>query len=234
MNKLRAHRPSPALVIACLALFASLASGATAAKLLTGKQIAKKTITGKNVKPKTLTGKHVKDGSLAAKDFKKGVFSAGGAAGPQGASGPEGARGVDGAPGTDGGAGVPGAPGRDGEDGGVGAAGPRGEKGDQGDAGPVGPAGDNGAAGATSVVIRQGSDTNIQAAMTITVSANCNAGERATGGGGTNGGTAGVRLVQSYPIPAALAATPTGWAASYENASGGPAVVRTWVVCASP
>ena len=86
MSSLR-RRPSPAFLIAFVALFSSLVSGATAAKLITGKQIANKSVTGKDVKPNSLTGKHVKNGSLATKDFKKGVLAAAGIAGPQGPAG---------------------------------------------------------------------------------------------------------------------------------------------------
>jgi hypothetical protein len=198
------------------------------------------------VKPRSLTGKHVKDGSLAARDFKKGLFSAGGAvgpAGPQGVAGPDGPRGAEGAAGADGAAGVdgavgpagaagPGGPtGPAGPAGGVGPtgpAGPKGDKGDEGDVGPVGPA------GGTNVIVRNGPDTNIQASMTMTVAATCSAGERAVGGGATNGGAVGIRLIQSYPTPATAGSVPTGWAGTFENASGGPAVARAWVVCASP
>ena len=127
MKKL-CRRPSPAFVVALVALFSSLVSGATAAKLITGKEIANKSVTGKDVKPKSLTGKHVKDGSLAAADFKKGVLAAAGIAGPQGPVGPAGAEGPAGPEGPRG------------ADGATGAQGP---KGDEGDVGPVGPAGGN-------------------------------------------------------------------------------------------
>ncbi|MEA2386319.1 MAG: hypothetical protein QOJ22_493 [Thermoleophilaceae bacterium] len=221
------RRPSPALVLALVALFSSLASGATAARLVSGKQIAKGTITGKNVKRKSLTGKHVKDGSLLAVDFKErqlpaGVQGPAGALGAEGPLGPEGARGAEGVAGADGATGSPGA---------VGPAGPKGDKGDEGDEGPVGSAG---APGATNAVSRHGSDTNIQASTTITVGVTCDSGERATGGGGSNGSAGGVHLVQSNPTPATQSATPTGWAVTYENTSGAPAVIRPWVICASP
>jgi hypothetical protein len=84
------------------------------------------------------------------------------------------------------------------------------------------------------VVIRHGTDANIQNSTVITTSVDCNAGERAVGGGGTNNAAAGVHLKQSNPTPATQGATSTGWAVTYENLSGGPAVIRAWVVCASP
>ena len=88
--------------------------------------------------------------------------------------------------------------------------------------------------GATNVVIRHGADTNIQASTTVTATVDCNQGEKATGGGGSNGGASGVHLKQSSPTPSTQGGTPTGWSATYENTSGSPAVIRAWVVCASP
>lgn len=83
--------PSPALIVAVVALFASLTGGAVAASL----------ITGKNVKDGSLTGKDVKDRSLLAKDFKKGQVPKGavGKAGPVGPAGVPGAKGDAGAAG---------------------------------------------------------------------------------------------------------------------------------------
>lgn len=127
-NKLLQIRPSAAMLVALVALFSSLAGGATAAKLITGKSIAKKTITGKHVKPNALTGKHLKNGSLLAKDFKKGQL-------------PAGARGAAGAPGAKGDQGDPGQPGAKGEPGQNGATGEKGEPGERGPAGSSAPAG---------------------------------------------------------------------------------------------
>ena len=74
----------------------------------------------------------------------------------------------------------------------------------------------------------------LQASGTMTAAVDCSRGERATGGGGTNGGVAGVHLKQTGPTPATQGATPTGWMATFENTSANAAVVRAWVVCASP
>jgi hypothetical protein len=70
-------------------------AGATAATLITGKQIKDGTITGKDVKNKSLT----------AKDFRgsvQGPTGLQGPTGPQGATGPQGPRGLQGAVGTGG------------------------------------------------------------------------------------------------------------------------------------
>jgi hypothetical protein len=238
MNSLR-RRPSPALVVAVVALFSSLVSGATATKLITGKQIATRTIAGKKLKNGTVTGKQVKDRSLGLREFKKGVLPSAraGDVGPQGPAGPEGPEGAAGPAGPAGPAGSAGADGAHGIDGAVGPAGPMGPigpKGADGQDGGVGPQGPTGPAGGTNVVIRQGSETNIQNSMVVTVTASCDAGEHATGGGATNNATPGVHLKQTYPTPLVQGGAATGWAATYENLSGGPAAVRAWVTCASP
>ena len=107
------------MVVALVALSSSLASGAMAAKLLTGKDIANKSITGKDLKGSTVTGKHVKNRSLGAKEFKKGHLPLGeigpvgprGPEGPEGPAGPRGPAGADGTDGVDGADGAPGSPG---------------------------------------------------------------------------------------------------------------------------
>ena len=130
MKSFLARRPTPAMIVALVALFSSLAGGATAAKLLTGKQIANKSITGKDVKPRSLTGKHVKNRSLKAKDFKRGQLPAG-EMGPEGPAGPAGAEGPAGSAGPEG------------DRGPIGATGPEGPEGPEGPQGPAGPAGGN-------------------------------------------------------------------------------------------
>src|SRR5688500_14881317 len=88
------RRPSPALVVASVALFSSMTGGAVAAKLITGKQ----------VKDNSLTGKDIKDRSIAAKDLAAGARKAG----PAGPAGPRGADGTPGAAGLKGDQGIPG------------------------------------------------------------------------------------------------------------------------------
>ena len=126
MKRVIARRPTPSMAVALVALFASLASGATAARLLTGQDIANKSLTGKDVKPRSLTGRHVKNHSLLRRDFKKGHLPLGtvGPSGPQGPTGPEGPAGP------------------------AGPAGPQGATGAQGETGPTGPAGADGDDGA--------------------------------------------------------------------------------------
>jgi hypothetical protein len=74
------RRPSPALVLSCIALFLSAAGGAVAAGQINGKQI----------KDGSITGKDIKNDSLTATDVKGDVRGPAGPRGPQGPQGPAG------------------------------------------------------------------------------------------------------------------------------------------------
>jgi hypothetical protein len=111
--QLRFIRPSRSMIVAAVALFVALSGTATAAKLVTGNQIARNAI----------TGKHVRDHSLTAADFNGAL---GGPAGPQGPAGPKGATG---------------AKGDQGPKGDTGPQGPQGVQGEMGEPGRQGPAG---------------------------------------------------------------------------------------------
>lgn len=92
------HRPSPALVIALIALFVSLGGTGYAAAKIGSAQIKNNSIQSKDIKNNQVAGRDVKNSSLMAKDFKAGQLPAGpqGAAGPTGATGPTGAGGAPG------------------------------------------------------------------------------------------------------------------------------------------
>jgi hypothetical protein len=75
-------------LVACIALFALLAGGATAAKLVTGKNVKNGSLTGSDVKNGSLTGKDIKRGSVTL-DRITGELPTG-KQGPQGAQGPPG------------------------------------------------------------------------------------------------------------------------------------------------
>jgi hypothetical protein len=95
--------PSPALMVATVALVAGMAGSATAASLITGKQI----------KNESLTGADVKDGSLKTRDLARGARNdLAGERGPRGRSGPAGAVGASGPAGPAGPAGPVGPPGQ--------------------------------------------------------------------------------------------------------------------------
>lgn len=96
---------APIAIVTAIA-FAGSAGAATAAKLITGKDIKdgsitasdlkNKTITNKKIKDGTITGAKVKDGSLSASDFSGSVQGPVGPEGPQGPQGPQGVPGVSG------------------------------------------------------------------------------------------------------------------------------------------
>jgi hypothetical protein len=88
-------------VVAVLALFVALGSSATAAVLITGKNVKDGTLTGKDIKNSSVGSVDIKDGNLHAKDFKAGELPAG-PQGMQGAQGVPGTNGTDGTNGADG------------------------------------------------------------------------------------------------------------------------------------
>lgn len=69
----RVRRPSPAFIIACLALLVAAGVPAEAAQLISGRNIKDHSIRGKDVAHSTLTGYNVKNQSLTPADFKGSV-----------------------------------------------------------------------------------------------------------------------------------------------------------------
>ena len=71
MKKLLRRRPSPALVVATIALFVALGGGATAAShLLTGADIQNNTIASIDIKNGTVNTNDIKNGTVNSKDIK--------------------------------------------------------------------------------------------------------------------------------------------------------------------
>jgi hypothetical protein len=64
MSKLRSRRPSPAMIVAMIALFVALAGTAYAAQTINGGAIKKQTIGGGKLKQKTLTGYQINTNKL--------------------------------------------------------------------------------------------------------------------------------------------------------------------------
>lgn len=87
MHDLTRLRPSPAMIVACIALAVSL--GGTSYAVL---KLPKNSVGSKQLKRNAVTGKNVKSRSLTADDFKEGELPAGsqGPQGPTGATGPAG------------------------------------------------------------------------------------------------------------------------------------------------
>jgi hypothetical protein len=123
-------------------------------------------------------------------------------------------------------------PGKTGATGASGGSGPQGVAGNEGKQGKEGTAGKN---GATNVVVRF-VEGNVPNASVGEQTVNCNAGERATGGGDQlwNGSDAGTSVIASSPVPNGQGETPTGWHVVWENKSGGTQTIHTYAICASP
>ena len=90
---LRSLRPSPAMIVALLALVVALSGTSYAIA-----KLPKKSVGAAQLKKDAVTSKAVKNGSLTAADLKAGVLTSGpagpaGPAGPQGATGPAGPQG---------------------------------------------------------------------------------------------------------------------------------------------
>jgi hypothetical protein len=71
MNKLRSRRPSPAMVVAVIALIVALAGTAYAAQKINGNLIEKQTIGAGKLKKKTLTGFQINTNKLGTVPFAK-------------------------------------------------------------------------------------------------------------------------------------------------------------------
>jgi hypothetical protein len=128
-------KPSPAMAVACIALFVALSGASYAAIVLPGNSVGTP-----QLKVGAVTSSKVKNFSLLASDFKPGELPAG-AKGPAGAQGPAGADGAAGVPGPAGPQGPAGAQGPKGDQGHPGAAGATGATGAPGATGPQGPSG---------------------------------------------------------------------------------------------
>jgi hypothetical protein len=94
--RFRLRRPSPAMVIALLALFVALGGSSYAALTITSKNVKDNTLTSADLKNNSIKSIDVRDRSLLAKDFKIGQLPAG----PPGAQGPPGPQGPQGPPGA--------------------------------------------------------------------------------------------------------------------------------------
>ena len=111
------RRPSPAFVLALIALIVALSGTGYAATKITSKDVKNNSLTGADIKNNSLRGADIRNGSVGANDLKRGVRrrlgigGANGAPGLQGATGPQGPAGPQGSPGANGLPGAQGAPG---------------------------------------------------------------------------------------------------------------------------
>ena len=67
------RRITPAMAVAVLALVVAISSSATAALMISGKQIKDHSITGKDLKKNAVNSKTIKNKSVKGKDLKKGA-----------------------------------------------------------------------------------------------------------------------------------------------------------------
>jgi hypothetical protein len=103
LAQLRSHRPSPAMVVALVALFIALGGSSYAAITLSNNSVKSKHIAAGQVKRADMAASAVNSGkvadfSLLAKDFQAGQLPAGpkGDTGPPGPQGPQGQQGATG------------------------------------------------------------------------------------------------------------------------------------------
>jgi hypothetical protein len=105
MSSIMTRRPSPALVVAIVALFVAFSGTATAALVLTGRNIKDGTITAKDVKNSTLGTNKLSNEAISSLTGQPRSAGPQGPAGPQGAPGPQGPKADTGAQGAKGDAG---------------------------------------------------------------------------------------------------------------------------------
>ena len=138
---LRRWLPSPAMSLACTALFLALGGSAFAARGL---------IQAGDIAPGAVTGKAIRRGAVEPKDLSAGtraLLGSQGVSGVNGATGTTGTGGANGGKGETGPAGTPGVNGANGPNGANGAEGPKGSNGANGANGPNGANGTNGVDG---------------------------------------------------------------------------------------
>ena len=180
----RIHLPSPAIVVACLALAVSLSGVSYAAAVL-----PRASVGTAQLKANAVTSLKVRDGSIRPVDVRAGALPAGppGAQGAKGDTGPKGDKGD------------------------KGERGPKGEIGPRGPAGPQGAAGPAGAAGPPGVSGRRARTAtfDVPANGTRTGGVQCPAGQRALGGGVMTSNASHTSVRQSGPAGAV-----NGWLAT--------------------
>lgn len=214
----RLSRPSPAMVVASVALVVALGGTSYAASQLSGADVKDGSLTGADVrngsltehdlKGGTLTGATIRDGSLQSKDFRAGQLPAGprgetGDAGPAGAAGPPGPRGD------------------------TGFTGPTGRP------GPQGPPGPQGIAGASAVQYEQSPVFNLPDGIQGLADVACPDGLVAVGGGAFVGGGLGATINSSYPSAGDGTGTlgDIGWTVVANNQTGADQLLQVYVLC---
>jgi Collagen triple helix repeat (20 copies) len=235
------RRPSPALIVAMIALFVALQQTGLASQAL--QAAGCNCGTSADIVNNSLTGADIKNGSLTRKDLRKGTIpnpirtaEVKGQKGDKGDPGPAGPKGDKGDPGPQGAKGEPGAPGATGQPGATGPEGPPGPAGINGTNGTNGQDGQRGPAGFSRL------DMNTSACVSPSHGGaeheQCDvfcdppgaAGSfTVVGGGADSTGTKDddEQIHASYPI-----ANRTGWRVVYDKRWGDTSTYRVYVICA--
>lgn len=163
--------PSPAMVVALIALFVATTGTAVAGVMITGANVKNESLTGLDILNGSVTTNEIRNGTLRPVDFGGKL--------PQGPQGPQGTPGSPGAPGAPGPAGPQGPAGPKGSQGAKGATGPKGAPGAPGAKGAEGPQGPPGLSGIEIVTGKSVNDSSFSKAA----SAKCPASKHVLGGG---------------------------------------------------
>lgn len=96
------RRPSPAFVLALIALIVALSGTGYAATKITSKDVKNNSLTGADIKNNSLRGADIRNGTVGANDLKRRLRNQFRVAGASGVPGPQGAPGAPGAQGHQG------------------------------------------------------------------------------------------------------------------------------------
>lgn len=204
MPSFRPRRPSPAMIVACLALAVSLGGTSIAAvdavlpkNSVGAAQLRRSAVTSAKLANNAVTSAKVRNGSLLRIDFAPGQLIAG-PPGPQGAAGP------------------------------AGPQGPKGDKGDKGDTGSVADVTLHTATVTVPAHTAPGDWSN------RSVQANCDSGEKGISGGTNwtgEGDTTQLITVLSAPVYDSGSKKITGWRARGGNDTGSSHDFQVSVLC---
>jgi hypothetical protein len=211
-------RLSYAKVVSILVLLSVLGGGAYATHGktdVTGDDVVNGSLTGIDFAAESIRGADVAD--LTRHDFS-GLLANDLAAGVRGPRGDKGPRGPEGEQGYHGDRGYPGS---------------HGDRGPKGETGPKGDVGRKGATGVAAEVVARRVVTAAHASplASVTAKAECEAGERAVGGGGISSSPAAY-IRESRPLPNSDGSAPTAWQTTIYNAGNSTAALTPYVLCA--
>src|SRR3954469_15404391 len=74
MKQVLRRRPSPAMIVAVMALIASSAATATAAVVVTGKQIRNRSVTNVDLRRGSVTSGTIRDATIRSEDLRPGIL----------------------------------------------------------------------------------------------------------------------------------------------------------------